>query len=58
MKYIKQVAKYNVYPCKTTDEALNLVNRKKYNKIILLSNVGADLGGKKFVDEARKIIGN
>ena len=31
---------------------------KKYNKIILLSNIGQDLGGKKFVDEARKIIKN
>ena len=37
---------------------MSLVKRKKYNKIILLSNVGTDLGGKKFVDMARKIIGN
>ena len=58
IKYIKQAANYNIYPCKTTEEALKLVNRKKYNKIILISNVGLDLGGKKFVDEARKIIGN
>ena len=58
IKYIKQAANYNIYPCKTTEEALKLVNRKKYNKIILISNVGLDLGGKKFVDEARKIIVN
>ena len=58
VKYIRQEAKFNVYPCQTTEEALNLVNRKKYNKIILLSNVGNDLGGKAFVDQARKIIGN
>ena len=58
MKYIKQNAKYNIYPCETSEEALKLIRRKKYNKIILLSNVGTDLGGKKFVDEARKIIGN
>ena len=57
-KYIEQYAEYNIYPCETTKEALELVNRKKYNKIILLSNVGTDLGGKKFIDEARKIIGN
>ncbi len=57
-KYIEQYAEYNIYPCETTEEALELVNRKKYNKIILLSNVGTDLGGKKFIDEARKIIGN
>ena len=58
MKYINQNAKYNIYPCQTTEEALELVNRKKYNKIILISNVGTDLGGKKFIDKARQIIGN
>ena len=57
-KYIKQMGKYNIYPCETTEEALKLVERKKYNKIILISNVGTDLGGKKFVENARKIIGN
>ena len=58
MRYINQNAKYNIYPCETSEEALELVKRKKYNKIILLSNVGTDLGGKKFVEKARKIIGN
>ena len=57
-KYIKQMGKYNIYPCETTEEALKLIERKKYNKIILISNVGTDLGGKKFVENARKIIGN
>ena len=56
--YIKQEAKYNVYPCSKTEDALKIVNRKKYNKIILLSNVGPNYGGKQFVDEARKIIKN
>ena len=58
MKYIKQMAKYNIYPCETTEEALKLIDRKKYNKIILISNVGKYLGGKTFVTKARKIIGN
>ena len=58
MRYINQNAKYNIYPCETSEEALELVKRKKYNKIILLSNVGTDLGGKKFVERAREIIGN
>ena len=58
MTYINQVAKYNIYPCETSEEALELVNRKKYNKIILISNVGTDMGGKKFIDKAREIIGN
>ena len=31
---------------------------KKYNKIILISNIGTDYGGKIFVDNARKKIKN
>jgi hypothetical protein len=58
IKYINQIAKYNIYPCKSSEEALKLIRRKKYNKIILISNVGDDLGGKKFIKNARKIIGN
>ena len=38
--------------------ALELIKRKKYNKIILISNSGTDLSGKQFVTEARKIIRN
>ena len=58
IKYIKQSLKFNLYPCQTTDEAINLIKRKKFNKIILISNVGNDYGGIAFVDQARKIIGN
>ena len=58
LKYIKQMAKYNIYPCETTEEALKLIERKKYNKIILISNAGSNLEGKKFIIKARKIIGN
>ena len=58
LKYIEQYAEFNIYPCITSKEALELIKRKKYNKIILISNIGTDLGGKKFIDEARKIIGN
>ena len=56
--YIEQYAEFNIYPCQTTEEAIKLIKRKKYNKIILLSNIGSDLGGKKFIDEARKILKN
>ena len=58
IKYIEQLSKYNVYTFEDTNEALKYVNRKKYNKIILISNVGSDLGGKKFVEAARQIIQN
>ena len=58
IKYINQAAKYNIYTCQTSEEALKLVERKKYNKIILISNIGTDFGGKEFVAKARAIIGN
>ena len=57
LRYINQMAKYNVYTFSDTNEALKYVNRKKYNKIILISNVGTDFGGQKFVTAARQIIG-
>ena len=57
-KYIEQMAKFNIYPCQSSEEALELVKRKKYNKIILISNVGKNDEGINFVSEARKIIGN
>ena len=58
MNYIEQYAELNIYPFETTKEALELIKRKKYNKIILISNVGTDLGGKAFIEEARKILDN
>ena len=58
MKYIQQMANYNIYTFDNSEEALNLIKRKKYNKIILISNVGKDYGGRTFVTNARKIIGN
>ena len=57
-KYIEQQAKYNIYPCESSEEALELIKRKKYNKIILISNIDKNDEGIKFVSEARKIIGN
>ena len=57
MKNIEQYAELNIYTCKKTEEALELVERKKYNKIILISNVGRDNEGQKFIKRARKIIG-
>ena len=57
-EYIYQFARFNIYPCETTKEALELVKKKKHNKIILMSNAGADKGGKDFIDKARMIIGS
>ena len=58
LDFISKFSKFNIYPCVTSKEALELVKKKKFNKIILISNVGSDYGGRDFVNEARKIIGN
>ena len=55
---INQKSKINIYTYQNSEDALKLVNLKKYNKIILISNIGTDLGGKIFVNNARNIIRN
>ena len=55
---IMEKMKCNAYFAYTTEEALKLIERKKKNKIILISNIGPDFGGKKFVEEARNAIGS
>jgi len=44
-----------VYYVKTSEEGINLIKRKKYNKIILISN--GNNKAKEYITEARKIIG-
>ena len=55
--YLNQIGKMNAYfePC--TEKALEIIKRKKYNKIIIISSIGLDLSGKKFIEIARKILG-
>ena len=47
----------NAYFVGTIEKGLEIIQRKRYNKIILISNIGKDLSGKKFVEVARKILG-
>ena len=47
----------NIYIETCTEKALELIKRKKFNKIILISSIDNDLSGKKFVEIARKILG-
>ena len=54
--FIYKEAKMNVFFESNTEKALELVKRKKYNKIILISSCQGDVG-KKFVDIVRKILG-
>ena len=57
---IKKYASFNlktkIYYFNQSNEALNFIKRKIYNKIILISNGGND--GIGFINEARKIIGS
>jgi len=55
--FIYEYAKMNAYFESSIEKALELIQRKKYNKIILISNIGLDLSGKRFVEITRKILG-
>ncbi len=55
-KYAQQMTNFNLYYETNEKDALKLIWRKKYNKIILLSNCGANYAGRNFVDKARKIL--
>ena len=55
--YIYENYKMNLYFENSLEKALELVKRKKFNKIILISNIGKDLSGKRFVEISRKILG-
>ena len=55
--YAKQLLGINIYGVGEFDEALDIVKRKKYNKIILLSNIGRDVEkAKKFINDIRNIL--
>jgi len=63
LNYNNQIKKYAAFNLKTkiyyfneSGEALNFIKRKKYNKIILVTNGGNN--GIGFINDARKIIGN
>jgi hypothetical protein len=56
-KLIKEMTGYNLYTESDTRSALKLVWRKRYNKIILITNVGENLEGRKYIDKVRKILG-
>ena len=55
-QFIYKQAKMNGFFDSSVERLLEIIRRKKYNKIILLSNCGVDKSGKKFVEIARKIL--
>ena len=54
-KVISRELDSKIYYTKTTEEALELIERKKYNKIYIITN--ANNNAKEFINSARKIIG-
>ena len=55
--FLYKIAKMNAYFESSTEKSLEIIKKKKFNKIILITSVGMDLSGKKFVEIARKILG-
>jgi len=55
--FIYKESKMNAFFVGSIEKGLEIILRKRYNKIILISNIGKDLSGKKFVEVARKILG-
>ena len=47
----------NFYYESSTEEALKFILRRKYDKVIIITSIGKDLSGKRFVEIARKIYG-
>lgn len=56
MKELSREIQVNIYFKRQLDDAINLINLKKLNRIKLITNGGAQLTGKKLIEEARKII--
>ena len=56
INYIRREFNSRIYYIETTEEALELINRKKYNKIIIITNGNND--GQDFINQARQIIGS
>ena len=54
--YIRREFNSRIYFIETTEEALELIDRKKYNKIIIITNGNND--GEEFINKARQIIGS
>lgn len=53
----KQLLGINVYGVGEIDEALSILKRKQYNKLIIISNVGENIDiAKQFIKDIREIL--
>ena len=55
--FCMEKANMNIYFESSTEEALKFLLRRQYNKVILITSIGLDLSGKRFIEIARKIFG-
>ena len=56
--YANGIAKMNIYIESNTEKALKFIYKRRFNKMILITSIGLDLSGKKFIEVARKILGS
>ena len=54
--FCTEKANMNIYFENSTEEALRFLLRRKYNKVIIITSIGLDLSGKRFIEIARKIL--
>ena len=54
----RTICRTEYIPFRDNRRRFRVNKNEKINKKILISNVGTDLGGKKFIDETRKILNN
>ena len=56
--YANGIAKMNIYIENNTENALKFIYKRRFNKMILITSIGLDFSGKKFIEIARKILGS
>ena len=56
--YANGIAKMNIYIENNTEQALKFIYKRRFNKMILITSIGLDFSGLKFIEIARKILGS
>ena len=56
--YSNEIAKMNIYIENNTEHALKFIYKRRFNKMILITSIGLDFSGLKFIEIARKILGS
>lgn len=56
MKELSNKINVNIYFEETIEDAIDIIDIKKYNRLKLITNGGESLSGKKLIEDARKIL--